>query len=263
MKDILDEIIANKQKELIAQKEAVSLKHLENKLPENAPVLSMREALEKSSSGIIAEFKRRSPSKGWIKEKAKIADIVPTYLKNGATALSILTDNTFFGGNLKDLKEARQLVNIPLLRKDFIIDEYQVYQAKIMGANAILLIAAALTTPQCEKLARLAHALKLEVLLEIHREEELEYINECIDMIGVNNRNLGTFHTDIENSFKLASLLPENILLVSESGISVPDTITKLRAVGFCGFLIGETFMRTNDPGKALGTFIREIDSNN
>lgn len=256
MKDILDEIIEAKQQRLIEQKNAVGIDFLQQSLSEVLPTRSMRESLEKSSSGIIAEFKRKSPSKGWIKENANIESIIPSYEKNGASALSILTDTPFFGGNIKDIKTARPLSNLPILRKDFIIDEYQLYQARSIGADAVLLIAAALTIDNCNYLAKVAHELGLEVLLEIHQEKELKYLNEYIDMVGVNNRNLGTFHTDIENSFRLASQLPENILLVSESGISSPETIIKLREVGFKGFLIGETFMKTESPGEALGTFI-------
>jgi len=259
MKDILDEIIEAKQQRLIEQKNAVGIDFLQQSLSEVLPTRSMREALEKSPSGIIAEFKRKSPSKGWIKEDANIENIIPSYEKNGASALSILTDTPFFGGNIKDIKTARPLTNLPILRKDFIIDEYQLYQARSIGADAVLLIAAALTIDNCNYLAKVAHELELEVLLEIHQEKELEYLNEYIDMVGVNNRNLGTFHTDIENSFRLASQLPENILLVSESGISSPETIIKLREVGFKGFLIGETFMKTENPGEALGTFINKL----
>ncbi len=259
MKDILDEIIEAKQQRLIEQKNAVGIDFLQQSLSEVSPTRSMRASLEKSSSGIIAEFKRKSPSKGWIKEDANIESIIPSYEKNGASALSILTDTPFFGGNIKDIKTARPLSNLPILRKDFIIDEYQLYQARSIGADAVLLIAAALTIDNCNYLAKVAHELELEVLLEIHQEKELEYLNEYIDMVGVNNRNLGTFHTDIENSFRLASQLPENILLVSESGISSPETIIKLREVGFKGFLIGETFMKTENPGEALGTFINKL----
>ena len=157
------------------------------------------------------------------------------------------------------MRNARPLVHIPILRKDFIIDEYQLYQAKIVGADAVLLIAAALTREECAFLAATAHKLNLEVLLEIHTEDELAYVGENIDMVGVNNRNLGTFHTDIENSFRLAEKLPKDVLLVSESGISSPETVKRLRKAGFRGFLIGENFMKTTNPGEALGGFISEL----
>ena len=180
----------------------------------------------------------------------------------GASALSILTDEKFFGGSLKDIRTARPLVNIPILRKDFIIDEYQLFQAKIVGADAILLIAAATggRSMSCAS-PRKAHELGLEVLLEIHTAEELPFINKEIDMVGINNRNLGTFFTDVENSFRLAGQLPQDALLVSESGISDPETVKRLRKAGFRGFLIGETFMKTQQPGQKLKEFINDLNS--
>ncbi|MCD7926350.1 MAG: indole-3-glycerol phosphate synthase TrpC [Bacteroides sp.] len=259
MKDILDEIIAHKQIEIELQKAAISQDLLINNCNEPTPRVSMRASLAASPSGIIAEFKRRSPSKGWIKEEGKADLIPPAYQAAGASTLSILTDEKFFGGTLKDIRAARPQVQLPILRKDFIIDEYQLYQARIVGADAVLLIAAALDKEQCKALAIKAHELELEVLLEIHSEQELEYVNENIDMIGVNNRNLGTFHTEVENSFRLAERLPKEMLLVSESGISTPETVKQLRAAGFRGFLIGENFMKTPDPGKALQEFIKEL----
>ena len=186
-------------------------------------------------------------------------EIVPSYAAAGASALSILTDEKFFGGSLKDIRAARPLVEIPILRKDFIIDEYQLYQAKIVGADAVLLIAAALKPEKCNELVKKAHDLGLEVLLEIHSSEELTYINEKIDMVGINNRNLGTFFTDVENSFRLAGQLPQDAVLVSESGISDPQTVKRLQTAGFRGFLIGETFMRTTQPGNTLGNFLQAI----
>ena len=254
MTDILDEIIAHKQFEIEQQKAAIHQELLINNCNAPMPRISMRACLSASPSGIIAEFKRRSPSKGWIKENAQ-ADIIPPAYE-AASALSILTDEKFFGGNLKDIRTVRSKVQLPILRKDFIIDEYQLYQARIVGADAILLIAAALRKEQCRMLAAKAHELGLEVLLEIHSEQELEYIEDNIDMVGVNNRNLGTFHTDVENSFRLAEKLPKEILLVSESGISSPQTVRQLRAAGFRGFLIGENFMKAPQPGDALKEFI-------
>lgn len=259
MKDILEEIISRKQVLLEEQKKIVGMEQLVESAQENIPRLSMREALLSSPTGIIAEFKRKSPSKGWIKAQALAEEIVPAYERNGAAALSILTDEPFFGGSLKDIRTARPLVDIPILRKDFIIDEYQLYQAKVVEANAVLLIAAALTPERCEELAACAHELGLETLLEIHSEKELAYVGENIDMVGVNNRNLGTFHTDVENSFRLISQLPKDTVLVSESGISSPDTMKRLHDAGFKGFLIGENFMKTDDPGKALKEFIAEF----
>lgn len=261
MKDILEEIIAHKRVELERQKAAFSPDVLAANCSESRPRISMRDSLAASSSGIIAEFKRRSPSKGWIKEEGRADVVPPAYQAAGASALSILTDGQFFGGSLKDICMARPHVQLPILRKDFIIDEYQLLQARVVGANAVLLIAAALTVEQCRTLAAKAHELELEVLLEIHSEPELDYVGDHIDMVGVNNRNLGTFHTDVENSFRLAERLPKELLLVSESGISHPETVRDLRAAGFRGFLIGENFMKTPDPGHALRTFIHALHS--
>ncbi|MBO7103599.1 MAG: indole-3-glycerol phosphate synthase TrpC [Bacteroidaceae bacterium] len=265
MIDILEEIVAHKRKELKELKSILPLHDLAEKVEEylekdKRPTLSMRQSLAESDSGIIAEFKRRSPSKGWIKEDGEPTVIPPSYAENGATALSILTDENFFGGRLKFIQQARPLVpHTPILRKDFIIDEYQLLQARQIGADAVLLIAACLTKQKCKELARKAHALGLETLLEVHSEPELEYVGDNIDMVGVNNRNLGTFHTDVQNSYRLANLLPKDYLLVSESGISNPLTVRELRQAGFRGFLIGETFMKTPNPGLALKEFIKGI----
>lgn len=265
MKDILQDIVANKRIEVERQKQAVKLQTLLGLGGERIerPTRSMRAALAASPSGIIAEFKRKSPSKGWLHPDAAVAGVLPAYEKGGASACSVLTDSNFFGGSLGDLCKARSLVNLPLLRKDFIIDEYQLYQARVMGADAVLLIAACLSPEQCLAFAELAHTLNMEVLLEIHSETELEYLNPSVDMLGVNNRNLGTFHTDVENSFRLAEAMQtvtreKNLspLLVSESGISATDTVTSLRKAGFRGFLIGETFMKTEQPGETLAQFI-------
>jgi indole-3-glycerol phosphate synthase len=259
MKDILSEIIANKRFEVDLQKRAISIEQLQEGISESPTPRSMKQALASSASGIIAEFKRRSPSKGWIKEEVCPKEIVPSYAAAGASALSILTDEKFFGGSLKDIRTARPLVEIPILRKDFIIDAYQLYQARIVGADAILLIAAALEQDKCNELTEKAHSLGLEVLLEIHNTEELSYINKEIDMIGVNNRNLGTFFTDVENSFRLAEQLPQDSVLVSESGISNPEIVKRLRTAGFRGFLIGETLMKTEHPGETLQNFLQAM----
>ena len=259
MKDILSEIIANKRFEVDLQKQAISIEQLQEGISEAPVIRSMKQALASSKSGVIAEFKRRSPSKGWIKQDARPEEIVLSYATAGASALSILTDEKFFGGSLKDIRIARPLVEIPILRKDFIIDEYQLYQAKIVGADAVLLIAAALEQERCNELTEKAHSLGLEVLLEIHSPEELSYINKKIDMVGINNRNLGTFFTDVENSFRLAGQLPQGAVLVSESGISDPEIVKRLRTAGFRGFLIGETFMKTEQPGETLQNFLQAI----
>ena len=219
MKDILSEIIAHKRIEIELQKRAVSLERLQEEvaamMQKNAtagtsvtiPVRSMKQALASSPTGIIAEFKRRSPSKGWIHEAARAEEIPAAYETAGASAISILTDEKFFGGSLQDIRMARPLVGIPILRKDFIIDEYQLLQARIVGADAVLLIAACLTQEECATLTARAHALGLEVLLEIHTFSELAYVNADVDMVGVNNRNLGTFVTDVKNSFHIAEKL--------------------------------------------------------
>ncbi len=259
-KDILEEIIAHKRMEIARQKEAISYDFLEKHCFNNDKRRSMRQSLSSSPYGIIAEFKRRSPSKGWINKEGDPQVIPFHYQEAGASALSILTDEVFFGGSLKDIRIARPTADLPILRKDFIISDYQLLQAKAVGADAILLIAACLTAGECRELARKAHELDLEVLLELHRETELGHINEFIDMAGVNNRNLGTFHTDVENSFRLAELLPQEVLMISESGISQPETVLQLREKGFRGFLIGETFMKTPDPGKALDNFIKRME---
>lgn len=265
MKDILQDIVANKRIEVERQKQAVKLQTLLGLGGERLerPTRSMRAALAASPSGIIAEFKRKSPSKGWLHPDAAVAGVLPAYEKRGASACSVLTDSDFFGGSIGDLCKARSLVDLPLLRKDFIIDEYQLYQARVMGADAVLLIAACLSPEQCLTFAELAHTLNMEVLLEIHSEAELGHLNASVDMLGVNNRNLGTFHTDVENSFRLAEAMKtvtreKNLspLLVSESGISATATVAQLRQAGFRGFLIGETFMKTEEPGDTLAKFI-------
>ena len=258
MKDILSDIIAHKREEVAHLKEALPatlLRHAVEQLTiqgQPAPRRSMKQALARSASGIIAEFKRRSPSKGWIHRDARLEEVVPAYARAGAAALSILTDNRFFGGTLDDLRTARPLVDIPILRKEFIVDEYQLLEARLAGADAVLLIAAALTPEECRTLEAQAHALGLEVLLEIHSEEELSYIGTETDMIGVNNRNLGSFVTDVQNSFRLVHQLPQGVVWVSESGLSDPSTMARLREAGFRGFLIGEAFMKTAQPGQEI-----------
>lgn len=245
MQDILKEIIAHKQQEI------------EQLYAKKA---SIREALLQSETGIIAEFKRRSPSKGWIKENGR-ADTIPlSYQQNGAAALSILTDEHYFGGSDDFIRQARHSgVTLPILYKNFIINEVQLYAAALCGASAVLLIAACLTKQECSVLLHKAHELGLEVLLEMHSEQELEYAELNPDLCGINNRNLGSFVTDVENSFRLAELLPKDAVKVSESGISNPNTVKALRSAGFRGFLIGENFMKTASPGKALNDFIAEL----
>ena len=260
MKDILEEIVAYKRIEVAAQKEQTPPRKLyaevERMMAEGVEKRSLSQALTKNDYGIIAEFKRKSPSKGWIKEDGKPEEIPLAYEQNGAAALSILTDEKYFGGSLDFVRKARPLVNLPILRKDFIIDEYQLFQARHVGADAVLLIAADLSKEEVRLLTAMAHELALEVLLELHAEHELDYADLSVDAIGVNNRNLGTFVTDVQNSFRMAAHLPEDRVLVSESGIAGPDVIRLLREAGYRGFLIGESFMKTDDPGRALKEFI-------
>ena len=262
MKDVLDEIVAHKRVEVEGFKQQLPPSHI-YKLVEGVMDVaqpSMREALMNSSSGIIAEFKRKSPSKGWIKEDGKANEIPLSYQQNGASAISILTDEKYFGGNDRFIKEARESgVNIPILYKNFVIDEYQLFQARLCGASAVLLIAADLSLVECKSLMHIAHELGLEVLLEMHEERELDYAELEPDMYGINNRNLGTFITDVQNSFRLASRLPEQVCKVSESGISNPDTVKMLRMAGFRGFLIGENFMKEHNPGQSLNDFIIKL----
>lgn len=260
--DILQEIVAHKRIEVERFKQQLSEQEIHRRVEAilDFSVPSMSKALTASESGIIAEFKRRSPSKGWIKEEGKADEIPLSYQEHGAAALSILTDEQYFGGKDDFIRIARHAgVHIPILYKNFIIDEYQLFQARLCGASAVLLIAADLSKEECQSLMSTAHGLGLEVLLEMHSEEELEYAEMEPDMCGINNRNLGTFITDVQNSFRLAELLPKDSVKVSESGISNPDTVKALRIAGFRGFLIGETFMKTSDPGKALKDFISKL----
>jgi indole-3-glycerol phosphate synthase len=264
MRDILQDIIAHKRLEVEKQKSLVPAGRLEKQLREafSRPVCSMQAALAASSTGIIAEFKRRSPSKGWIFAEAKVETVVPAYENAGAAACSVLTDHEFFGGTLDDLRTARELVHLPLLRKEFIVDPYQLAEARVAGADAILLIAAVHSPAECLSLAKQAADLQLEVLLEIHTEKELEHLNPFVTMLGINNRNLGTFETSLDHSYRLAekfSATGSKALLVSESGISKPSTVKDLRNRGFRGFLIGETFMRQGTPGKTLEEFLKGI----
>ena len=260
--DILQEIVAHKRIEVERFKQQLSEQEIHRRVEPllDFSVPSMSKALTASETGIIAEFKRRSPSKGWIKEEGKAEEIPLSYQQHGAAALSILTDEQYFGGKDDFIRIARHAgVHIPILYKNFIIDEYQLFQARLCGASAVLLIAADLSKKECKALLHTAHELGMEVLLEMHSEEELEYAELEPDMYGINNRNLGTFTTDVQNSFRLAELLPKESVKVSESGISNPDTVKALRIAGFRGFLIGETFMKTSAPGEVLKDFISKL----
>jgi len=261
--NILDKIIAHKKTEVAAAKVTQSIQSLEKNSYFSAPKISLKEyILRNDKSGIIAEFKRKSPSKGIINETATTEKVTTGYSNAGASALSVLTDAKFFGGTKEDVLAARQVNTIPILRKDFTIDEYQIIEAKAIGANAILLIAAVLTKTEIKRFTALAHSIGLEVLLEIHSNEELDkYIPE-IRIVGINNRNLKTFEVDFENAIRLAKSLPSNTVKIAESGISNYKNIDYLRTHGFDGFLIGENFMKTENPGQTCADFIKKINKN-
>lgn len=259
MKDILRDIIADKRVEIAGLKQRISIDDLYNSATEHEHA-AFRSSIENTPNGIIAEFKRRSPSKGWIHRDANPADVAPGYEENGAAAMSVLTDEKYFGGTLKDVASVRNIVKLPILRKDFTIDEYQLHQAKAFGADAVLLIAAAISDSECRKLARVAHELGLETLLEVHNEDELAYIGDDIDVVGVNNRHLGTFHTDIAASEFLAPRMPQSITRISESGIHCAADVVRLQMLGYRGFLIGELFMSGENPPQNLKKLNEEID---
>ncbi len=266
MKDILEEIVAWKRVEVEQMKAALPMRELELQVEwmhsTQKDIPSMSRALRQSDTGIIAEMKRRSPSKGWINEQARAGEVPLGYERHGAAAVSILTDDRFFGGSDAFVCEARQSgLSLPVLYKNFVVDPYQVLQARCCGASAVLLIAACLSLEECRALMGLAHDVGMEVLLEMHDEHELDYVALEPDMCGINNRHLGTFVTDVGTSLQMARLLPADACKVSESGISHPDTVRQLRAEGFQGFLIGECFMRTDDPPAALGEFIGQLKS--
>lgn len=256
---ILDEIIAQKKREVAQLKRNHSVKALES-----SPYFARKTISLKSSilggTGIIAEFKRKSPSKGVINANASVEETTQGYVRSGASGLSVLTDQEFFGGSNDDLQTARKANACPILRKDFVIDEYQIIEAKSIGADAILLIAAVLSPQQCRSFVIFAHSLGLEVLLEVHDEDELKSnLGSGADLIGVNNRNLKTFEVTIDTSKQLSDLIPEGVVSVSESGISAPAIISALREYGYRGFLIGENFMRQHDPARAAEVFINEV----
>ena len=261
--NILDKIVLRKIEEVKAAKKLVTLKELENGAYFERTPYSLKEfMLAPERTGIIAEFKRRSPSKGIINDYSTVVEVTNGYAAAGASAISVLTDIDFFGGHPNDLMEARAANSVPLLRKDFMIDEYQIVEAKALGADIILLIAAILTPAQIETFGKLAQSLGLNVLLEVHNLEELQRsINPYIDAVGVNNRNLADFSVNIQTSFDLADQIPKEFLRISESAISDPQTIKQLKTAGFNGFLIGENFMKTSDPAAAMHQFVGELIS--
>jgi indole-3-glycerol phosphate synthase len=259
--DILEEILNYKAKEVAERKELYPLRLLEKSIYFDSPCVSMKKyLLRPDKSGVIAEIKRKSPSKGVINPNVSIERTSIGYMQAGASALSILTDQKFFGGSSQDLTEARKFNFCPILRKDFIVDEYQVIESKSIGADVILLIAAALDPKKLKELCSMAHSLGLEVLLEVHNEKEMtDSLSATADLIGVNNRNLKTFELSVDTSRKLAAMIPSSMVKVSESGIDSPETIVDLRKHGFRGFLIGQTFMQHSRPEKAAMDFIKEL----
>jgi len=259
--DILEKIVAHKRKDVASQKELYPVKLLEKEIYFEGQPVSLKKYIQREDkSGIIAEIKRKSPSKGIINKHVSIEKTSIGYMQAGASGLSILTDNEFFGGSSKDLKEARAFNFCPILRKDFIIDEYQVIESKSIGADVILLIAAILEKEELVRLGNLAQSLGMEVLLEVHDEEEIHRsVGDHVNLVGVNNRNLRTFETDISVSKKLAESIPADFVKVSESGLSDPNSVKELRKHGFKGFLIGESFMSHGRPEKAAMEFIKQL----
>ncbi len=258
--NILDKIIEQKKVEVAERKIAVSIEQLQQSDFYNRKTFSLKQfLLDETKTGIIAEFKRKSPSKGIINDKVDVADVTKAYTENGASCLSVLTDEIFFGGTTADFEKARAN-NIPILRKDFIVDEYQIVEARAMGADVILLIAACLTVDEVKRLATFANYIGLEVLLELHGEEELKHICDETVIIGVNNRNLKTFEVDIERSLRMAEKIPANKVKIAESGISTVENILLFKQNGFKGFLIGENFMKEENPGLAFKNFVQKLN---
>lgn len=259
--NILDKILAHKAKEVAEKNSLVPVKLLEQSIYFDSKVVSLKKYVQDpEKSGIIAEFKRKSPSKGTINGSANPEKVSIGYMQSGASALSILTDKEFFGGSNEDLKTVRKFNYCPILRKDFVLEEYQIIEAKSIGADAILLISAALEPQKLKSLAFFAKSLGLEVLMEVHDEEELDRsLCDGIDLVGVNNRNLKTFEVNINTSLSLADKIPSSFVKVSESGISKVESLIELKKVGFDGFLIGENFMKTSRPEQAAYTFIKDF----
>ncbi|MBC7651058.1 MAG: indole-3-glycerol phosphate synthase TrpC [Deinococcales bacterium] len=257
--NILDTIIAHKKGEVAQAKSLKTVTELEQMPFFSKPVLSLKNfLLDDTKTGIIAEYKRQSPSKGIINNIATVEEVTAAYAKHGASGISILTDTNFFGGSLNDLVAAT-INQVPLLRKDFMIDEYQFIEAKAYGAEVVLLIAACLSPKEVQHFAIFAKNLGLEVLLEIHNEEELEHICDSVDLVGVNNRNLKNFIVNIDASIELIKQIPSAKVAIAESGISNTDTIVTLRQAGFKGFLIGENFMKQPKPSIAFANFVTEL----
>ena len=261
--NILDKIVADKRVEVDLRKSLIPMKQLEASVLFERDTFSLAKALKQSASGIIAEHKRRSPSKAVINQNLNVQDVARGYEKAGVCGMSVLTDGKYFGGALDDLILARASCQLPLLRKEFIIDPYQIIEAKAYGADVILLIAAILSRAEIKALSELAKSLNLDVLLEVHNEEELhKSVMPSLDMLGVNNRNLKTFEVSLETSKSLSTQIPDDFVKVSESGISAVDAIKELQPYGYKGFLIGENFMKTDNPGLSAQVFINELETN-
>src|SRR5690606_20894068 len=259
--NILDNIVIDKRKEVDLKKSLIPVSQLEQSVLFERKTISLASKLKNSSSGIIAEHKRRSPSKSTINQNLNVQDVAKGYENAGVCGMSVLTDLKYFGGALDDLLLARASCNLPLLRKEFIIDEYQIVEAKAHGADVILLIAAILTREEIKQFSELAKSLNLDVLLEIHNEEELhKSVMPSLDMLGVNNRNLKIFDVSLDISKTLSTMIPNDFVKVSESGISTVEAIKELQPYGYKGFLIGENFMKTDNPGESATAFIKELN---
>ena len=256
--NILREIVLNKRKEIHFLKKNRPISEIEKSQYFNKEVISLKKSLIEKS-GIISEFKRKSPSKPNINLDAEVITITRGYELSNSSGISILTDSKYFGGSNEDITSVRSEINIPILRKDFILDEYQIIESKSLGADVILLIAASLSKEDVKNLSRFAKSFDLQVILEIHSEDELSYLCDSIDVVGVNNRNLKKFETDINNSINIAGMIPSSFLKISESGISTSKEILRLKEYGFDGFLIGENFMKKEDPVFACNDFIKKI----
>lgn len=260
--NILDKIVADKRREVELRKSLIPVSQLKHSILVDRETVSLVERLQNSKSAIIAEHKRRSPSKSTINQSLNVEDVAKGYGQAGVCGISVLTDGKYFGGSLDDLLLARASTEIPLLRKEFIMDEYQILEAKAHGADVVLLIAAVLSRTEIKTLSETAKALRLEVLLEVHNEEELEKsLMPSLDLLGVNNRDLKTFGVNLDTSMGLADKIPDDFVKVSESGISSIEIIKELRQFGYQGFLIGENFMKTDHPGKHAADFIKELES--
>lgn len=259
--NILEKIVITKREEIAEAKKLFPKSMLKDRKLYHASTNSVSKGIKDGgNTGIITEFKRRSPSKGWLNENANPEEVTKGYADNGAAAISVLTDTQYFAGSLNDLDKVRKTVNVPILRKDFTIDSYQLHQAKAHGADIILLIAAILSPMQVKELAQEAHSLGLEVLLELHDETELEHVCEEADLVGINNRNLRNFEVNIDQSIRLQSQLPKHVIRVAESGIHSPEVAYMLLKKGFDCLLMGEYFMKQPNPANAFATFVNELN---